>query len=549
MPIRFLSCLLLISLVLLVAGAHQPIGAQQRTVPIPETLHEADALVPSPGILSNSVETLRARGDSLWVGPYLNLTTDAGATWQATDADALRGLQNLVFSLRGEGPVLVAGLGNRVGARFGRGRVNVSRGFLISGDDGRSWAFRSPRPPLDGDPTTTGILDLPEDTVTVYGASSLPTLPITEPTSTPPRGVAYDAATGTLWSANVRAGLRRSADQGRSWERVVLPPDTLQAIAPEMALAFPFFAEPIGPASENFAGRNFRAYDVLVDATGRIWAGTEGGVNWSDDGVAWQRRGFDGTPDGLNGSWVLRLAEQPTPEGPVLWLATRPSVEPDEIAGVAFTADGGQTFEQTLAGEQIFDFAFREDVVFAAGRSGLFTSRDGGRSWTLTRRFLTPDDPNRSVRVDTEVFAVETVGDALWIGTDDGLFRSRDAGRTWQLFRPDVPLTSDEASAVVPGDLVPDVDTFAYPNPYSPARDTEVRIRFDLERPQSVTIRIFDFGMNLVRTLNGQGLNAGRRELSWDGTDQNGAVVANGAYLYTVDTGSRLARGKILVLE
>jgi len=111
-----------------------------------------------------------------------------------------------------------------------------------------------------------------------------------------------------------------------------------------------------------------------------------------------------------------------------------------------------------------------------------------------------------------------------------------------------VPLASDEASPVVPGDLVPTVDTFAYPNPYAPARDTEVRIRFDLERPQSVTIRIFDFGMNLVRTLHGQ-LNPGRRELSWDGTDQNGAVVANGAYFYTVDTGSERARGKILVLE
>ena len=516
----------------------------------PASVDEAEALVPAPGILENSVEMMLARGDTLWVGPFLSLTTDAGESWKATDADSLRGHSRRAFSMSGAGSTLVAGLGDRIRARGASAqRITVAEGFLVSQDDGRSWAYRSPRPPLDDDPATTGIFDLPEDTVTVFGVSQLESLPITSPTSTPPRGVAVDPSTGTIWSANVRAGLRRSTDNAETWERVVLPPDTLDSISPEIEYDFPFFPQPIGPAEQDFAGRNFQVYDVLVDADGRVWAGAVGGINWSDDGRAWERRGFDGTPDGLSGSWVFRLAEQRTETTSTIWMATRPAVEADEIAGVAFTEDGGQTFERTLAGETIYDFAFRDDTVYAAGANGLFTSTDGGRSWTTTRRFLTPDDPNRSVREGTEVFAVDTIDDAIWIGTDDGLFRSSDDGRTWRLFRADVPLATDEASEVTPRELVPDVEAFAYPNPYSPARDNEVRIRFDLERAGSVRVRIFDFGMNLVRELEGESFGSGRNEISWDGTDRNGASVANGPYFYTVDSDDGRVRGKILVLE
>src|SRR5690606_23886263 len=63
-------------------------------------------LVPTPGILRNGVSNLHAEGDSLWVGPFLNLTTAGGQTWRVPDADSLAGSRNRVFSLDAEGPVV-----------------------------------------------------------------------------------------------------------------------------------------------------------------------------------------------------------------------------------------------------------------------------------------------------------------------------------------------------------------------------------------------------------------------------------------------------------
>jgi len=62
-------------------------------------------------------------------------------------------------------------------------------------------------------------------------------------------------------------------------------------------------------------------------------------------------------------------------------------------------------------------------------------------------------------------------------------------------------------------------------------------------------VRIFDFGMQLVRELNVESAGQGEREIAWDGTDENGFRVANGVYFYIVEAGGENARGKIHVLE
>ena len=66
-----------------------------------------------------------------------------------------------------------------------------------------------------------------------------------------------------------------------------------------------------------------------------------------------------------------------------------------------------------------------------------------------------------------------------------------------------------------------------------------------------VTIRIFDFGMNLLRTLvenNNRPVSDHNLDV-WDGRDQNGKVVPNGVYFYRIDlgTGNPLF-GKIMVI-
>ena len=92
------------------------------------------------------------------------------------------------------------------------------------------------------------------------------------------------------------------------------------------------------------------------------------------------------------------IREQPVEgERNPVWIALVPAGVTAEYSGaqygVAVTRDGGQTFEQTLLGEQVFDFAFRGSTVYAAAARGLFASTDAGRSWTLVRDFYDAADP------------------------------------------------------------------------------------------------------------------------------------------------------------
>jgi hypothetical protein len=282
---------------------------------------------------------------------------------------------------------------------------------------------------------------------------------------------------------------------------------------------------------------------------GRVWSGSVGGVNVSlDQGISW--RNFD-LDNGLPGEWVISIEEQLLPgQEPAIWATTWPGREgARQQFGVVVTRDGGETFEASLLGERVYDFGFRGETIYAAGENGLFISDDGGLTWRTVRDFYDPTQPDRTFRPGASIFAVATTRDALWVGTGDGLFRSTDGGATWRVFRAEVPLSPEGLPPVVPANAVPEVEAYAYPNPFSPASDRFVRIRYKLEQARTVDIRIFDFSMKLVRDVTSESQSEGEREISWDGTDNSGARVANGTYFYAVETGSETFWGKILVLE
>lgn len=534
----------------------------------PEPARLAD-FVPVAGPLRNIVESLEARGDTLWAGQRLVFTEDGGDSFHLVDDPVLTppiAPNAIVYALDVVGDVVWVGLGfsdNSI-----ESRPQSAAGFAFSEDGGDSWDYRFPP------------LDAPEDSVQFYGVSALYALPIIVPQLSPPFDVAYDPATRDVWTAGLLSGVRRlrwNAEAGayaRDFERVVLPPDTLASISPIQPYAFPFIPELPGLSD---AGANFIAYSVLVDETGTVWAGTEGGVNRSRpedvflfentetgeafEERAWQRTGYDGTSRGLLASAVIALAEQPLGDGafPVgspqnprnpVWLATwRPLAtesQPGEAFGAMVTRDGGETFMPALIGTgRIYDFGFcngpafcSPSTVYAAGTDGLFISEDDGQTWRTVRDFRDRERPGRFVQRGAPVYAVTTTRSALWVGTADGLLKSEDGGETWTIFRTDVP-----TNPATPDERTPSVDAYAYPNPFSPSADRVVRIRYD--RPGPARIRIFDFAMNLVRTIP----DAAPVEQAWDGFDEFGNRVANGVYFYEVDAGGEPLRGKILVLE
>ncbi|MCY4204480.1 MAG: hypothetical protein OXE92_02000 [Bacteroidetes bacterium] len=512
---------------------------------------QAQDLVYSPGILGNSITNLGSAGESIWLGPYLNVSHDGGSTWEIASVEPFRDFANSVFSLSIHGQSIWAGVGNQYTRTDGQGEletINDVQGLLYSPDGGNTWSYWPPTPPTDNDPVTTGMLDTAEDTQIKYGNITLDTLPITVPAQSPPWDLDYDTATGTLWLAGQLAGIRRSMDLGRTWERVVLPPDTSAYLGPELGYEFSFTVQPVGVAPAQFHGLNFQAFSVRVDDIGTIWAGTAGGLNRSEDGgISWYHYT---TNDGLLGNWVISIEVQTrNAQPPAIWATNWPGRGRNQGYGISVTRDEGASFQTALHGEQCSDFAFDGPRIYVACSRGLYQSTDNGNTFFLNNEFIDRVNPSRSMRPGARIYAVEVTENALWVGSQDGLFKSTDRGKSWEIFRTEVPLDPTGLPPVIPADRVPRVSTYAYPNPFSPSSDRLVRLRYDLDQSQTVNIRIFDYSMTLVREILSASGSVGANEAAWDGTDDKGTRLANGPYFYAIQAGNDTFWGKILIAE
>jgi hypothetical protein len=83
-----------------------------------------------------------------------------------------------------------------------------------------------------------------------------------------------------------------------------------------------------------------------------------------------------------------------------------------------------------------------------------------------------------------------------------------------------------------------------YPNPFNPT----TTIGFSLPKEQHVRLAVYDMTGQLVKTLLDEGVRAGNKEITWDGTSATGAKVASGMYLYRLETeGSALTQKMVLL--
>jgi hypothetical protein len=514
------------------------------------------AFEPLPLGAGNGVSNLHAEGRTLYAGPRL-VVTDDGQAFRFLGGDpAFASLvpgQVSLYSLDVEGDVIWTGLGYT--DEFAQDDPQTAAGFAFSTDGGGSWTFRFPQ------------LDTTVDTTLVYGVSVLPAEPVVVPQLSPPFDLDYDPRTGDVWVAGFASGLRRSTDQGRTWERVVLPPDSAEAIDPRTPYDFVY-----APLNAGIQQNGFVAFSVLVDEAGTVWAGTAAGVARSDTADvdpatgdrAWRRYHFDDTALSLPSDFVTSIEEQEVgdpafpvgsaenPRNPV-WIIAWPSDSGGSFGLTVWRGDGfdGRPRLETVLfpGNRIYDVAFDGPRVYVAGQEGLYVSEDAGATWRTVAVF--PDAGGALLPLGpTGVFAVAvteagTPQAALWAGTGQGLLKSSDGGRTWTAFRVNVPPGGDPAFP----ETAPEVESYAYPNPFTPGADGVCRIRFDAPGDVgSARVRVFDFGMRLVRTLDAPA-RGGANEALWDGLSEDGTRVANGVYLYVVEAGGASASGKILVLE
>jgi len=125
-----------------------------------------------------------------------------------------------------------------------------------------------------------------------------------------------------------------------------------------------------------------------------------------------------------------------------------------------------------------------------------------------------------------------------WIG--DGIF---DDGETEDyLLRVDAQPTSAPDVPDLDGSLRLDG---AHPNPFNP-RTTVV---FTAARAAEVRLTIHDAGGRLVRTLWDGDAQAGRNEVSFDGTGDDGRSLSSGVYFARVEMGGEVETGKLVLIR
>lgn len=493
-------------------------------------------------IAQNSVSNMGAWGDSLWIGPRLQLNTKNNLDFLLPiGADSVVSGRGRMFSVALAKDTIFAGIGYNL--EVDNSTVPSGMGFYLSTDSGKQWKFipfpLDPCVPIPGSNSC-------QDVVIPYGAGSIKALPVIVQQQSPPYDVDFKG--NTLFFAAWASGIKRSRDFGKTWERIVLPPTRLSELNP--SLAYNFYIDPKPPAqgaTNPTDYLNFNAFSVFIDRDGHVWVGTAGGVNISDnaltanaDRIRWRHITASTVKNQMTGNWVIRIKQDPRTHR--VWLTNWIGGLSGEKYGLVSTGDKGLSFERHLVDEKIYDVGFDGDRIYAAGDNGLFISADGGRTWEQQTTIISA---NARLKPETAFYAVAKAGNRLWIGTSDGLAHTSDSGKTWNITR--VYMTPGEGNPFQKE--VPKVTSYAYPNPFSLRQHKQVRIRFDQTNRGGANVSIYDFAMHLVRSLEESTLEGGAYEAVWDGLDGYGRKVANGTYFYRIETGGQVSNGKILILD
>jgi ligand-binding sensor domain-containing protein len=491
---------------------------------------------------SNSISDLITIGDTVWVGTGsgVSLSTDRGNNWTNFNNTPAFGTESASAIAYDKGVFFAATAHStdQSGTSYPEGS-----GLRFTTNNGLTWT------------TIPEPVDPSGDSSVIYGINHLRAVPVTVKI----QNLIYDIAiTHTsdgkpvLWIATFAGGLRRSFDMGSTWQRVVIPPDNLSSIKPTDTLNF--CLSPVGGKICSDNNLNYRVFSVISVNDSTVYVGSAGGINKTtnaqDSFPSWVKFTHLNQSNPISGNFVVALQNN---NGRV-WGATWKAEGQTESYAVSMTSDGGTTWETFLDGEKAHNFGnTRFGDIIALTDDGAFRSSNFGVSWVLPNKII--DDQSKLALATSIFYAAASSGNDVWLGSSDGLAKLTEGFGTmwqgkWKIYFASQKLASSRES-------------YAYPNPFSPRTDV-LKIKYSTGGKNSqVTIRIFDFGMNYVRTVIQNATRGNPVHVidssnpaangvidNWDGKDERGNIVPNGVYFYRIEVDSdNPVYGKILVLQ
>jgi hypothetical protein len=498
---------------------------------------------------SNSISDILIVGDTIWLGTSrgLSRSTDKGNTWKNFYGSPDFGNESITALKYYQGFIFVA---TAHSVQKDNQSLPEGSGIKFSSNNGDTWK------------SISQTLDNPGDSTEVYGINNGINLPKVRalPVTTTIQNLIYDIAftKNTIWIATFAGGLRKNSidslliDQSTKWKRVILPSDKLSSITPNDTIKFAL--QPVAGKFGTDNNLNHRVFSVISFNDSSLFVGSANGVNRStDNGISWIKSNHqNNTTNPISGNFIVALDYNQSSN--TVWAASWKAEDQNEFYGVSYSSDFGSNWQTTLQGEKAHNFGTYSSYMIAATDVGPYLGTIFNKSvskWFLPGSII---DNSTLLSLKTSQFysAAYLGSESIWLGSNDGLIKNGFVSDTWRnswkLFFATQPLNNKE-------------DCYAYPNPFSP-KNEQVKIKYSTGgNTSTVTIRVFDFGMNYVRTII-QAATRGNPIHSvntgslngvidfWDGKDDNGNVVPNGVYFYRIDIDSKEPLfGKIMVLQ
>ncbi len=473
---------------------------------------------------SNSINQILILNGKAYVSTYdaLNVTDDGGKSFQV-----------LVRTTQDTSLGTIAIKGDTITMSIFAPDVNVEGsptqtggGLYVSTDSGSTWTK---------EPQSTDSLS---DSSVTFGKDTLKALPWPGDVENGTFSLCFYH--GILYTANWAGGLRRLTDLGKTWQRVVLPPDNLNYITQDSTYSFQLSVQTSTITDE--ANFNQEAFSAYCDGDSALYIGTAGGIDkTTDDGYSWYRFSHQNEQSPISGDWVVSIAGNNYGGKHYVWASTLNANDPSEVEALSYSSDGGASWHYIFSGHRFNAIAFQDSILYGASDDGLFRTADFGITNEVIRNIY---DPTSKQSIQSQPsYAAATNGDSVWLGSGDGTAMGIDNGNgfdpsQWRIFRAYESVANTNS-------------TYFYPNPFSPNLDVG-RIHYNVKSAQSqVTIRIYDFSMHIVRTLlQNAPRNAGETDEQWNGAGDHGGLVDNGVYFYSVVVnGGSPSWGKILVVR